>query len=150
MKVRKHWTLKYFHMRLWKYIDLVVQSLCILAALSIVVFVAIESNPHDRDWRLVILFIQLIIGPWQLIGSLVSVFLKTKFRRLKSVHLLASLLYLAVLIPLFQADFMNEHTRLLFATVPAWVLAIGYYSITWRGVLKRSERGKGFLPHLGF
>ncbi|MBT1706841.1 hypothetical protein KK062_01330 [Fulvivirgaceae bacterium PWU5] len=131
----------------WKYIDLVIQSLCILIAL---VAVGIESNPHDRDWPLAILFIQVILGPWQLMGSLVSVFRKTKSRKLKSIHLLASLLYLAVLIPLLQADFVNKHTRLLLLTIPAWILAIGYYSITWHGILKRSERGKGFLPHLGF
>ncbi|MCD9016219.1 hypothetical protein [Parachryseolinea silvisoli] len=138
-------------MRLYgKYIDLVVQSLCIVIASFIGVAVIIASNPHDRDWPLGILFIQLILGPWQLIGSLVSVFRKAKSRKLKSIHLFASLLYLAVLIPLIQADFANKHTRLLLLTVPAWTLAIGYYSITWRGILKRSERGKGFLPHLGF
>jgi hypothetical protein len=138
-------------MRLYgKYIDLVVQSLCIVIASFIVVAVIIASNPHDRDWPLAILFIQMILGPWQFIGSLVSVFRRTKSRKLKSIHLLASLLYLTVLIPLVQVDFANKHTRLLLLTIPAWILAIGYYSITWRGILKRSERGKGFLPHLGF
>ncbi|MBT1685306.1 hypothetical protein [Dawidia soli] len=134
----------------WKYIDLVVQSLCILVALVVLTAVAIESNPHDGDWPLAILFIQLFLGPWQLIGSLASVFRKTKFSKPKSIHLLASLLYLAVLILLFQADIANRRTLLLFTTIPAWILALGYYSITWYEVLKRSERGKGFLPHLGF
>lgn len=134
----------------WKYIDLVVQSLCIGVASFVVVAVIIGSRSREGDWPLVILSIQLILGPWQLIGSLIAVFRGTRSQKLKSIHLIASLLYLAILIPLFQLGFVSKSTALPFITVPAWILAFGYYTITWREVLKKSERGKGFLPHLGF
>ena len=134
---------------LGKYIDLVVQSLCIFIASFIVVAVIIKSNPHG-NWPLAILLIQLILGPWQLIGSLISFFRRINFPKLKSIHLLVSILYLVILSQLSSSDFAGEYTLLLFTTVPAWILGIGYYMITWHEILKRSESGKGFLPHLGF
>jgi hypothetical protein len=139
-------------MRLYgKYIDLVVQSLCIVIATVIVTVVIIESKPRDGDWQMAILCIQLVLGPWQFVGSLISVLRRTtKSPKLKSIHLLASMLYLASLFPLHQIDFASKYTLLIFMTVPAWILATGYYIITWHEILKRSESGKGFLPHLGF
>lgn len=130
-----------------KYFDLIGQSLILLFTAGHIIYFY-----SDPQWPVYILLGQLLLGPWQLISSAVSVISKTPFSRQKRLHLKLSLVYLFLL---FAFVFSNCCTWpafaiKLFATIPAWSLGLYYYTLTWKWVLpRRRNRGK-FLPNLSF
>ena len=127
-----------------KYIDFTVQSILFVAALVVVV-----GNIGGSDAVRVVLWTQLLIGPWQVLSSLISVGIRTRMFKLKVIHLVVSAIYLSVLFIMPFRKF-SEVTTLIIFMVPAWALAIYYYILTCGDTFQGSTRQSGFLPHTSF
>ncbi|MBL0745026.1 hypothetical protein [Chryseolinea lacunae] len=122
-----------------KYVDLAIQTLLFLAAAGVVI-----THFGAPDWEMGILLVQILLGPWQLLGSLAAVLLRTRQHELKVPHLAISWIYIFVLLVVSR-----DHVSVMLVTVPAWLLAAYYYVVTWKVALHRKHDGK-FLPHLSF
>ncbi|SHH91585.1 hypothetical protein SAMN04488109_6065 [Chryseolinea serpens] len=126
-----------------KYIDVTIQTLLFVFAIALLIL----SFDDGEQWYFVVLYAQVLLGPWQLLGSLTSILLKTRHYRLKIVHQLLSWIVLLVLYIIGRSTGEMPHPALLIL-VP-WTLAFYYYLITWSEVIGKRVQGK-FLPHLSF
>lgn len=134
-----------------KYIDLVVQTLCIVLAASLLFSAFMGRHPDDAGWGMSILYAQMVIGPWQMISSGISIVTRAALWRMKIIHFAIALTYILSLIYLFSSDPIGQEIFMnWFLTVPAWILAFYYYFLTWVWVIRANTRQGGFLPHLGF
>ena len=116
-----------------KYVDIIGQTaLLLLTAMMIVGY----------SWS-GLMYGQLFIGVWQMISSIVSVITGTPDRNLRRIHLLLAVTYLVLL----AVGFVNH--QFFFLTVPPWMLAIFYYTITWKWFLDNPKKGN-FLPNISF
>ena len=127
-----------------KYVDFSVQS--ILFAAVLVVFIA---NIGGIDAVRVVLWMQLLVGSWQLLSSVISVRMRSRLYKLKAIHLVISALYLAVLFILPIRTFTLS-TTLIIHMAAAWTLAIYYYMLTSLATFQRPSRQGSFLPHTSF
>jgi hypothetical protein len=132
-----------------KYLDVATQTIIFATGIIILFF-----SWGDADWPMDILLAQLMLGPWQMISSIVSVIGKTPFYRKKRIHLLLAAIYLIVLYAYIALDsgiipHSETVSRLMFI-VPAWALATFYYALTWKWVFLRKKSVGNFLPHLSF
>ena len=126
-----------------KYNYLNIKNLLIVFAIGLLIL----SFAEGTHWYFAVLYAQILLGPWQLLGSLTSIFLKTRHFKLKILH---QVLSWVVLLWLYIAGINNEgmpHVVLLI--VVPWMLALYYYLITWSEVIGKRTPGK-FLPHLSF
>jgi hypothetical protein len=126
-----------------KYIDLAIQTLLFVFAIGLLIL----SFGEGTDWYFAVLYAQILLGPWQLLGSLTSILLRTRHFKLKIIH---QVLSWVVLFWLYIAGINSEgmpHVVLLI--VVPWMLAFYYYVITWSEVIGKRAQGK-FLPHLSF
>ncbi|AYB29902.1 hypothetical protein [Chryseolinea soli] len=126
-----------------KYVDLAIQTLLFVFALALLIL----FFDNGEQWYFVVLYAQILLGPWQLLGSLTSILLKTRHYRLKIVHQVLSWIVLLVLYIVARNTGQMPHPALLIL-VP-WMLASYYYLITWNEVISKRTQGK-FLPHLSF
>lgn len=101
-----------------------------------------------------VLVAQLVLGPWQYLGSLISVVVKAPSAKQKRIHLIVSTIYLLMLylgtLKHFHGISFPGEVIALTLTVPAWALGIYYYIITWRWTFPKIKRRGSFLPHLSF
>jgi hypothetical protein len=130
-----------------KYLDLGIQTIIFVFGI-VILFV----SWGDADWPFGILYAQLVLGPWQMISSIVSVITKAPLYRKKALHLSLAAIYLFAL---FACGNMGSETLVqrffgVMLTVPAWTLAIFYYILTCKWVLLRKRNGGNFLPNLSF
>ncbi|HEY5749723.1 MAG TPA: hypothetical protein VIU12_26825 [Chryseolinea sp.] len=126
-----------------KYIDVTVQTLLFVFAISLL----IVSFGEGAHWYFAVLYAQILLGPWQLLGSLTSILLKTKHFRLKIVH---QVLSWVVLLWLYIGGINNDGMpQVVLLIVVPWMLAVYYYLITWSELVAKRTQGK-FLPHLSF
>lgn len=132
-----------------KYLDFTIQSLIMLGGLVLLIAcVATES-----DMFLSIMSVQLYLGVWQLTSSLISVIGRAPHFRAKSIHLIISVIYLLSLIAVGNngGDLDGPYLALkLYWIIPAWMLGIYYYIITWQWALPKKAGGGKFLPHINF
>jgi hypothetical protein len=126
-----------------KYVDLTIQTLLFIFAIVLLIL----SFGEGTEWYFVVLYAQMLLGPWQLLGSLASILLKTRHYRLKIVHQVLSWIVLLVLYSMGRSSGDMPHPA--FLIVVPWMLAFYYYFITWNEVVGNQTRGK-FLPHLSF
>lgn len=126
-----------------KYIDFSVHSLMFMALLIIV-----AANIGD-DVAPSLVSMQLTVGSWQLLSSLISVWLRARLYKLKTIHLVVSVIYTSILfiIP-FQE--LSRTVALMILMVPAWSLAVFYYAITCFATFQNTGRQSSFLPHTSF
>jgi hypothetical protein len=130
-----------------RYIDFVFQTLLIIAGAVMLV-----ATYYDLNWPVIILWIQLILGPWQVMSSLISIITESFFNKEKRLHLILSACYLLGLYISFNTTlpFFSGTVLTVLLTVPAWILAIYYYIITWKYTFPRKRKRGSFLPNLGF
>lgn len=129
-----------------RYFDLIGQSL-ILLAFSAGMF---GTGQNDQDTLMLVFFAQMVLGPWQMLSSLISLLAEAPFHKLKLIHFLTSLVYLLVL-ALFATQARGGGLALtFFAIAPAWTLAIFYYYITCRWAFMRQRKSGKFLPNVFF
>lgn len=127
-----------------KYIDLIIQTLIIAAGLFWIL-----STSHS-DSIFMILIIQMFLGPWQYLSSLVSSIARGRYRKAKGVHLILSTLYLLML---FASPLeLSDSTQLIvgFLIIPSWMLGIYYYVLSWKCVIRQANKQSKFLPHTSF
>lgn len=130
-----------------KYLDLVIQT--IIFVIGIVILL---GTWEDVNWPYGILYAQMMLGPWQMVSSIVSVLTKAPLYRKKRLHLLLAIIYLFALYVCGNADTETLAHRFygFMLTVPAWALASFYYILTYRWVFPRIRKGGNFLPNLSF
>lgn len=133
-----------------KYLDLTVQSVVLLLGVAAAITSLLMGDFNGIAGP--ILYMQLFLGPWQYIGSLISVVVRAPLYKQKAIHLVVSSLYLLTLILISKSpvsDSLSGYVVVGGLTVPACALAIYYYTLTWRWARQRSHNGK-FLPHINF
>src|SRR5258705_4684672 len=99
-----------------KYIDLAIQTLLFVFAIGLLIL----SFGEGAHWYFAVLYAQILLWPWQLLGSLTSILLKTRHFKLKIVH---QVLSWVVLLSLYIAPVNNDgmpHVVLLI--VAPWML----------------------------
>ena len=126
-----------------KYIDFFAQSLMFIAVL-IIIASKIGENPAPS-----MLSIQLIVGTWQLLSSLISVGFRTSLHELKIIHLVISGIYISILL-IIPFPELSRTVSLIILMVPAWTLAVYYYAITCFATFQHEGRQSSFLPHTSF
>lgn len=126
-----------------KYADFVAQSLMVVAVVIIIVANAGE-NPVPS-----MLSMQLVVGAWQLLSSLISVGLRMKLHELKTLHLVLSGIYVSILL-IVPFPELPRTVSLIILMVPAWTLAVYYYAITCFVAFQKNYRQSSFLPHTSF
>ncbi len=132
-----------------KYIDFIIQSLILLFGF---VF-AIACSFNESNLLISIWMVQLFLGPWQFTSSLISVVSHVPNFKPKLIHLISSSVYLLSLAILLQGKMTFGLPQIVFkfyTVIPAWVLGIYYYIITWRWTLSKRTNGGKFLPHINF
>ena len=123
-----------------KYIDFIGQALLLLATL-ILTFVFFGTG---------ILIGQFLLGIWQMISSGASVLSNAPFRKQKMIHLLCSFSYLALLATVYANSWWSTSAiAFVLMMVPAWILALYYFSVTWTWTFAEKSRSK-FLPNISF
>lgn len=131
-----------------RFIDLIAQTLILIYGALLLVFMH-----ADQSWPIgPILMTQLVLGPWQMTSSVISVIARTNFHKAKRWHCIGASIYLVILYLIFNtALFQFEQVNGTFMlTIPAWTFALYYYVITWKGALPGKRHGGSFLPHLSF
>jgi len=127
-----------------KYIDFWVQSLILIVVLGILV-----AGVGGKDTVIMVLWMQLLLGPWQVTSSILSVGFRAPFFSLKAVHLIVSAIYLSIL-SVSPIRELPREASLLIVMVPAWTLAIYYYVVTAIVAFYKPPRLSSFLPHTSF
>jgi hypothetical protein len=123
-----------------KYIDFIGQTVLLVATLILAVVFGGSG----------ILIGQFFLGVMQMISSVISVITDAPLRKKKIIHLISALIYLAVLALIFtNSIFAQSSISVVMMMVPAWILAVYYYSITWSWAFSDTSRSK-FLPNISF
>jgi hypothetical protein len=123
-----------------KYIDFIGQALLLVATL---ILAAVFAGTG-------ILLGQFALGIWQMTSSLISVLSNAPFRKKKIIHLIGSTMYLAVLGFVYSNKiFASIPIAVVLMMVPAWLLALYYFSITWTWTHAETRKSK-FLPNISF
>ena len=123
-----------------KYIDFIGQSLLLLTTL-VLTFVFFGTG---------ILVGQFLLGGWQMLSSSISLLTDAPLRRKKAIHFVCAAIYLTFFftigeIRIFQTSTMAAALLML----PAWIMALYYFSITWAWAFADTKRSK-FLPNISF
>ena len=126
-----------------KYIDFFAQSVMFVVVL-IIITAKIGENPAPS-----MVSMQLIVGTWQLLSSIVSVVLRTRMHKLKTIHLVVSGIYILILF-IIPFPELSRTVSLTILMVPAWILAVYYYAITCFATFQHKGRQSSFLPHTSF
>lgn len=132
-----------------RYIDWLAQTLILITGVVLVIFDLHRSDPIPG-----ILIAQLMLGPWQLASSAISVIRKSNLWKYKRIHLLLASCYL-ILIYVFAHSTISvfENSRiawLLFLTIPSMSLAAYYYFLTWKSTFISTTKRGSFLPNINF
>jgi hypothetical protein len=129
-----------------KYFDWAGQTLLMLTGL-----IAMISNLDKSDGIFVVLWVQLVLGPWQVLSAIIWSIWEMSHQESRKHYLIAALSWVAILI--FLPDThpaFNGHVMIIIgAIIIPWMLAFYYYRIVWRSTFIKAS-GKGFLPHLQF
>jgi hypothetical protein len=133
-----------------RYIDFTVQSLLILLGLGTLIF-----TWEDSAWPRDVLIVQLLLGPWQVLSSVIGVTLRSAAYKQKTRHLIASAIYIAVWIMAGRIGGMNNYVWnnaviMSFLIIPPWILVFYCYRITWRITFPGYKRNGNFLSHINF
>ncbi|HEY8936691.1 MAG TPA: hypothetical protein VIM65_15790 [Cyclobacteriaceae bacterium] len=129
-----------------KRFDFLVQTMLILLGLILGL-----TSSVNKEFFGMILLIQLLLGPWQIISALFYIGLKTSFKKGRQWHLIISSFYLIIIYAL--ANYFKRPDPLMIKialTIIPWSLALLYYYITWRTTFPKQEKSSSFLPHLNF
>jgi hypothetical protein len=130
-----------------KYADFIIQSIMISLGFGIVVVDLISGQKP----MMTILMLQLVLGPWQMISSLISIVTKASLYQFKKWHFLVSLSYLLMLFVLSDAGVKFSETIVMAGlTIPAWILGGYYYYLTWRKTFAKITKSGTFLPNIFF
>ncbi|MBT1703064.1 hypothetical protein [Chryseosolibacter indicus] len=128
-----------------KYIDVVGQTLILLACIGIGLI-----SIGDNDWPFgAVIFLQLFIGIWQMLSSIISVSFRTNQWKRKRTHLIAAITYLILLYVVTSFIHIVSPTNVLLF-LPSWALAVYYYVVSWRCVFIAKKDSNRFLPHISF
>ena len=123
-----------------KYLDLIGQSLILGLFLIGAIAGLIERQLESIGG--IAMYVAILLGPWQLISSLVTTIARAEFFKLRLIHLISSFTFLTIasLLAAFtdKSDFNEFFTSVgvvLGFGVPAG-LAMMYYNITLKTVLR--------------
>jgi hypothetical protein len=132
-----------------KYLDFTVQT-----AILLLTILLLAVSYGELDWPIGILVAQLALGSCQYLSSVISVLVDAPFLKQKKIHLVVSTVYLLLLYVGAQERFhgINFPAEVILPalTIPAWILGIYYYIITWRWTFPKTKRRGSFLPNLSF
>lgn len=129
-----------------KYIDWAGQTLLMLAGI-----IAIVSNLDQSTGVFIVMWVQLVLGPWQVLSAIVWTVWGMPHQESRQRYLIAALGWIFLLIFLSDAHpVLNEQIIIIIgAIIIPWVLALYYYRIVCQSTFVKVS-GKGFLPHLQF
>lgn len=133
-----------------RYIDYTLQTLLFLAAIATLVTAAFAP-----DTIAVIMIVQFFMGIWQVLSCVFSLILYPNQNNSRRNHIVMAALYvlsLFVFPALLNHDLsiFPEWLIIVYATVPAWSLALYYYWITFTHTFPNRIKRGSFLPNISF
>jgi len=133
-----------------RYIDFTIQTLIMLFGIFI-----LTASWGEPGWPSPIVVAQMFLGPWQVLSSVVGVAARSAAHKAKRIHLIASGLYFLVMVfANGMASTLNyewsDTVIMSYLIIPPWILALYYYSITWRIAFPSHKKNSSFLPHINF
>jgi hypothetical protein len=108
----------------------------------------ISASALDHEYLVPFMICQFLIGLWQYGGSLIAFFFKSAAYRKRYIQV--SSCYLLSLAIIFALRFPSPIFNLLYLILPAWILAIYYYKLTWQSAFINGHNESKFLPHTNF
>ncbi len=132
-------------------IDIIIQSIMIWPMLLF--YTLSTMQPSGHEWLFIIMCIQLILGPWQLISALVKIIVNWSSRNSAGYQLL--LAYAILVVTYFSTlVFLNNLNDvgliIIYAVVPT-IIGLYYYVITIKFTNDSAPKKlSGFLPHISF
>lgn len=133
-----------------RYIDFTLQTLLFLAAL-----VTLITAAFAPDTIAVVMIVQFFMGVWQVLSCVFSLVAYPNQNNNRRNHIVTAALYVLSLFAFpallnHDLNVIPEWLVIVYATVPAWSLALYYYWITFtRTFPNRIKRGS-FLPNISF
>lgn len=133
-----------------RYIDFTLQTLLFMAALATLITAAFAP-----DTLVVVMIVQFFIGVWQVLSCVFSMIAYSNQNNNRRNHILIAALYVLSLF-VFPAlvnhdlSIFPEWVIIVYATVPAWSLALYYYWITITGTFPNRIKRGNFLPNISF
>lgn len=133
-----------------RYIDFTFQTLLFMAAIATLVTAAFAP-----DTIAVIMIVQFFMGIWQVLSCVLSLILYPNQNNSRRNHIVMAALYvlsLFVFPALLNHDLsiFPEWLIIVYATVPAWSLALYYYWITFTHTFPNRIKRGSFLPNISF
>lgn len=133
-----------------KYVDFAFQTIILLLVLLSFMAGLAEDGTLGAG-GLASMYAAMLIGPWQLVSSALSLFAKAPYAKLKRIHLVLSFAYFAAMALLlgFLLPWTPEWLKNTILFVPPVILSLYYYFLTWIWVFQSQARSK-FLPHINY
>ncbi len=133
-------------MKTIKWIDFGVQAILLLFGLGVLLFLSTEAN-----WPFQLMWIQIVLGPWQLISAIICSIATAQFRTHRLIYLFVSIVWLIILSQGSRFNFESvPYLKVLGLIVVPWILASYYFNLTRLSVFPRQPKRGNFLPHLSF
>lgn len=135
-------------MKYLKFIDFAMQSLLMAGGL-----VAVGLTLFSPGWFILILYLQMVLGPWQITSALIRLLTRHPQRQAIVYYVLATTVYLLIgwRWSLFMDDFTVHRIVLMaYLTVIPWGLALYYYRLLSIDYIRGYRPAGKFLRHLQF
>jgi hypothetical protein len=100
------------------------------------------------------LLCQLFMGCWQMVSAVLFLLLGAEPLWFRKTHFISAFMCLALIslsawLEHESDSITTDFLFLVFGVIVPWLLAIFYYSITWRWMFPKRHNGK-FLSHISF
>jgi hypothetical protein len=133
-------------MKTIKWIDFGVQATLLLFGLGVLLFLSTEAN-----WPFQLLWVQMILGPWQLISAIILCIATAQFRTQRLIYLFVSIAWLILLSQGSKLNFESaSYLKIIGLIAVPWIFAAYYFNLTRLSVFPRQRKRGNFLPHLSF
>lgn len=135
-------------MKYLKFIDCSGQSLLLAGGL-----VAVGLTLFSPGWFILILYLQLVLGPWQIISAIVHLLTRHPNRRAILYYLQATAVYFLVgwgWVVFMDAFPVHRMIIMTYLTVIPGGLALYLYRLLWADYLRGYRPSGKFLRHLQF
>jgi hypothetical protein len=135
-------------MKYLKLFDVGLQALLIATGLVVVV-VALVSP----DWIALLLYVQLLLGPVQVISALAWFFFGSGDQRKVGHYLLAVLVYFGISLGWSQLPNrfeVDKSVMILYGILVPWMLAVYFFRLRLLPLIRTHQSSGKFLRHLQF
>jgi len=130
-------------MRAFTYIDVAIQTFILCAAVILALITVIEGSIESIG--MIAMYAAFFLGPWQMLSSVITSLVRWMFLKWRLIHLVSSMIYLALLSLLAAFEFLGGRESILITILAFAIpgaLAVFYYDITIKSFKEVRSTGK--------